>query len=349
MTAPLGPTWPHSIAAIDRMAIPALVIGLLAVAASRPAHADDGAARAQQRFDDGEALMKQGALDDACTAFAESNDLDPRAGTLIRLGQCREQHQQLASAWSAFHGALARAKDPRKRRFAEAAVAALAPRLSRLTIVVAADARVPGLTITLDGAPLDATRWNTPVPLDGGAHVVQADAPERRASSVVVSVPIERGDQTIRIAPLASSDAAPTSPAKDEPPTLDRHAAAPHRDHQPRSQQRTLALGVGGLGLATLALGGVLGAHAKGLERDAYERCSDPAAVCSDAAAANGLIDRARSRAVLANVGLGVGAAAIVGAAVLWFTGSTAARSDRAAFVPRVGPGLAAADLVVRF
>jgi len=45
-----------------------------------------------------------------CEAFDASNRLEPRAGTLIALGDCREKNQQLASAWSAYKDALTRVR-----------------------------------------------------------------------------------------------------------------------------------------------------------------------------------------------------------------------------------------------
>jgi len=46
--------------------------------------------------------MAEGKLAQACQAFEASNRVEPTAGTLILLGECREQNQQLASAWSAY-------------------------------------------------------------------------------------------------------------------------------------------------------------------------------------------------------------------------------------------------------
>src|SRR5689334_25269822 len=59
-------------------------------------------ATAQQRFDDAERWVTEGRLDEACTAYEESNRLDARAGTLIRLAECRERNHQLASAAAAY-------------------------------------------------------------------------------------------------------------------------------------------------------------------------------------------------------------------------------------------------------
>ena len=86
--------------------------------------------------------------------------------------------------------------------------------------------------------------------------------------------------------------------------------------------QRKLAIGVGAAGAAAVGLGVVLGLRAKSLKDDAAEIC--PLTVCAGANEANELIDRGKTNALYGNVAYGVGAAAILGAVVLWITGSPA-------------------------
>src|SRR3569833_2868202 len=112
-------------------AISAFVI-LLTVSAT--AHAQNAAA--ESLFNDGERMMKEGKLTEACQAFEGSNRSEARAGTLINIGLCREQNNQLASAWSAFKDALTRVKDPNKKQLATQHANAIEPRLSYLTISV---------------------------------------------------------------------------------------------------------------------------------------------------------------------------------------------------------------------
>jgi hypothetical protein len=95
-----------------------------------------------------------------------------------------------------------------------------------------------------------------------------------------------------------------------------------------------------GVGLAALAGGVVLGIQAKGFEDDAFALCPDPAATCADSAQAQELSDRGGGRALYANIAYGVGAATIVGAAVLWFTGAPR-KADRIAVTPRLDAGFA--------
>src|SRR5580765_2720627 len=139
---------------------------LLVVLASTRAYAQNAAA--ESLFAEADKLLRDGKVSDACDAFAASNTLEPRAGTLIRLADCRERNHQLASAWSAYKEALGRVKDPVKRQIATAKVAELEPRLSKLTIV----ADRADLTITRNDKPYDRALWNRAVPLDGGKYEI---------------------------------------------------------------------------------------------------------------------------------------------------------------------------------
>src|SRR3954471_19716733 len=90
----------------------------LVVVAVGGGRADAQSAEAEALFNEGDKLMAAGQLAQACDAFESSNRIETRAGTLVRLGECREQNHQLASAWSAYKDALTRAKDPRKHDIA---------------------------------------------------------------------------------------------------------------------------------------------------------------------------------------------------------------------------------------
>src|SRR5215510_13654601 len=128
---------------LRRRLIGATSVALCILAAGSPARAQS--AKAEALFDDGNRLMAGGKLAQACEAFEASNRIEPRAGTLIRLGDCREQNRQLASAWSAYKDASKLATDPRKQKFATTRAASLEPRLSYLTIAVPDQTRIRGL------------------------------------------------------------------------------------------------------------------------------------------------------------------------------------------------------------
>lgn len=316
------------------------VVAITAIAAPR-AYAQNAAAEAL--FGDGERLMKEHKLAEACEAFAASNRIEPRAGTLINLGLCREQNGELASAWSAFKDALTRVKDPKKQQFANERIAAIEPRLSYLTVSVPDESRIDGLVVTRNGHTVDTGLWNRAIPIDGGTYVIAGRAPGHEQWSTTVQVPAELGKISVEVprfkelSKLVASQAAADNSdavADDESATSSMFTS-----------KRKLALGIAAVGIATLAGGVVLGLQAKNFENDAYALCPDPMSPCAESDQANALISKGESRAMFANISYGVGAAALIGAGVLWFVGAPAEPTSRVAVTAR-GNGF---DLTVRF
>jgi hypothetical protein len=304
---------------------------------------------AEALFVDGERLMKQGKLGEACEAFAASNRIESRAGTLVNLGMCRERNGQLASAWSAYKDSLTRVKDPKKQQIANERIAAIEPRLSYLTISVPDESRVDGLTLTRDGALVDPVLWNRAVPIDGGRYVIAGRAPGHEQWSTTVEVPNEQGKISVEVPrfkdlkQLITTDAPKpeVEPADDE----EEPEAAPGTF----TTKRKIALGLAGVGVAAIAGGIVLGMQAKKFEDDAFALCPDPSSPCPDGDRANDLISKGQSRALFANVSYGAAAASLIGAGVLWFVGAPANSETAVAVTPRLGSGTAGIDLRVRF
>ena len=308
-------------------------------------HAHAQSAEAEALFNEGTKLMTQGELTKACAAFEASNQAEPRAGTLIELGKCREQTQQLASAWSAYKDALSRVKDPRKRDFATARATALEARLSYLTLSVSNESRVEGLTLTRNGKPFDPTLWNRALPIDGGDYLITGHAPGRQEWQTTAHVPVEGAKILIEVPKLE----APTQRTAPAPPLPPVGAAKPisvtehsNRDAVPSTRRfttkRKVALGVAGASVIGVIAGVVLGEGAKGKQHDAFNLCPDPATPCAQADQADALIQSGHSRAVAANIAFGIGAVAAIGAGLLWFTGSPVDRGCDAAGQHRSAP-----------
>src|SRR4030095_12249844 len=124
----------------------ALVLSARVVRADEPA---DQGALARELFYQGRELLQAKDYERACAKFAESQRLDPGGGTLLNLALCHELTGKTASAWAEFDQALRMARAdqrPDREEFAQTHMSALAPRLSRVRVVVAPKARLPGLT-----------------------------------------------------------------------------------------------------------------------------------------------------------------------------------------------------------
>jgi hypothetical protein len=273
----------------------ALVLGSLP-ARAQPAPADDA-------FVLGKALMDQGRIAEACTKFAESLALDRRSGTLLNLAVCREQEGRHATALRLFEEARARAvKDGRADRVAltEEHLARIRPRLSWLTLRVAAGAVGPDLVVLRDGEELPRVRWGTIEALDPGPHTVVATAPGRaRFEATVVLGPA--GDaQVVEVpapAPPLSAPAPPTRPLE----VADAVPPPPRRSSSP-----VLAIGwtFTGVGAAALVAAGVFGVKAIHDVRVSDMQC--PGNICTTTDAFQQAQD-ARTEARLADIVTPVG------------------------------------------
>jgi hypothetical protein len=97
--------------------------------------------------------------------------------------------------------------------------------------------------------------------------------------------------------------------------------------------QMTLAIVVGGVGIAGLAAGSALGMTARSNWNEAVATCNR-----GDCSRGNAKGESAGRMADFATAGFVVGAAGILGGAVLWLTAPTSSRSmDRVSVVPSLG------------
>jgi len=193
--------------------------GLLACAfgASRGAAAagsDADRLLAQSLFDQAKQLMDAGRYGEACPKLAESQRLDPAGGTLLNLALCHEEEGRLATAWADFKealGAARRAGRPDREQAARAHIAALEPRLARLTLEVRHPD--PGLVVKIDGALVGGAAWNTATPVDPGWHEVIAAAPEKKPCSQRVEIQA-RQQTTLIILLSRTPQREPTRPCR---------------------------------------------------------------------------------------------------------------------------------------
>jgi hypothetical protein len=295
--------------------------------------------QAEALFRDGKQLMKEGKLGEACLAFEGSEHAEHNVATLLSLADCREKNHQYAAAWALFLQADSQTRsDPTKavlNKTAKTRARALESRLSYLTINVPDESRIPELVVLRDGAPVDPAEWNRSIPADGGPHVVAGKAPGHESWSTTVTLSPENDKQSVEVPRFKALPEIVNKPVRD----ADARSQAPSPqapEPSPFTTRRKIGLGVaaGGVVVAAVAIG--LGASANSLRDDAVATC--PPAACTPAAAADAqhTNDRARSRAMIANIGFGVAGAAIITGAVLWFTGKPESPSA-VAVAPQLG------------
>ena len=287
-----------------------ITLGLFAALALAPglAHAEAtrDPAQAEALFAEGRRLLAASKFAEACPKFAESQRLDPAIGTQLNLGDCYEKTGRTASAWSVFRDAAAearRANDARRAPVASAREAALALRLTKLTILVPTASLTRGLEVKRDGVTLDRAAWSEATPMDPGWHAIEATAPGKRPWTLPVTIDAARATTEITVPPLEDL-AAPAA-------TGDASAAG--------RSQRLAAVIVGGTGVAALGASAIFTGLAVAKNRDSKSHCVGN--TCG--AIGVGLRDDALGHATASTVTAITGLAAIAGGAALWFTAPT--------------------------
>jgi hypothetical protein len=311
-----------------------LVLGVAGLLRSGPAAAqtETRAAVAEALYRQARDFMAAGKYDEACPKFAESQRLDPATGTLLNLAACHEKQGKLATAWLEYSDAqVAARRDAREDRveYARARAQDLEPKLSRLTLVFAAGADDPTLSIELDGASVGRAVIGAPTPVDAGTHNVRVAAAGKKPWTASIEIGGAGNQQSLTIPKLEDAPADTTPPGgATSAPAATGGAAAPARDELgPRPIPTSVYL-AGGITLALTA-----GAGASGLaylqKRKDYDarKQQDDAEARRDSALKYGYLN------------IGMWAAAAVGAGVttyLYVTRPSKVAATRV--VPWAGP-----------
>jgi hypothetical protein len=335
----------------------ALVASAL-LAAPLPALAQAGdKAAAESLFQAGRELMNQKRYADACPKFAESQKLDPSAGTSLNLGQCYEALGKTASAWAEYKaGAGIAHTQGRTEQEAKANefAAKLEPRLSKLRIDLGPDAGgIAGLVVKRDGVEVGRGSLGIGIAVDPGDHTITASAPgykewsattrlgtEHDARSVVVTGLTK---EAVAVVPPAGAGAPPAVGAGQPPPP-----AAPPASGS--STMRTTGWILGGAGVVGLGVGAVLGGLAMSQAGNAKnDPTLCPNKVCTTAGRAE--IDGANGKALGSTIGFIAGGALLATGVVLLVVSGPSAKKEaaQASLVPSAGPGGGGLTLVERF
>ena len=306
-----------------------------------PLHAQQPVNAAQQAFEEGLALMKDGQYAAACEKLEVSQRIEAGMGTQFRLAECYEKQGRLASAWKNFRAVAAQARAegmPDREGFALKWADALEPRLSKLAIQVPAEvAALPGLAVTHNGAAVASADWGG-FAIDKGSHRLVATATGKLDWSVELDINNEGQTFTVKVPMLQdekSAAAAPVVPATPESPApappaspaatpasapeatnASKQAAPPPPDAADDTGSGLLigGLAVAGVGVAGIAAGIGIGAAAKGEYDESETHCVDN--MCTQEGL--DIRDSARATGTIGTVVFAVGCAAVVGGGLMW-------------------------------
>jgi hypothetical protein len=292
---------------------------VLGPAAAARAQSSDPVA-AQALFDTAKRLMTDHRYAEACPKLEESQRLDPAIGTHYAMAECYEKAGRLASAWVAYLDVASEAgaqKRADREQFAKARAAALAPRLSRIAVVVPAASRTDGLEIKRDGETLHDAQWGLPVPADPGSHVIMATAPGKLPFQTTVVVHDEGKVQEVQLPALADAPPAPPVAVGPKPaPVAEPTSVAPAEGPHGLGTQRILAIAAGGVGLAGVVVGSIFGLETLSKHSGSQQQCQGN--VCSPTGLQD--VSDGKNAGNVSTIAFAVGGAAIAGGVVLWLT-----------------------------
>jgi hypothetical protein len=288
-----------------KLAAAVLVAGLAVLGGTvRPARAD----RADQLFKKGKKLLGEKRYAEACTAFEDSDRLDPGIGAKLNVAKCYQEWGKLATAWRWFTDAERMAKDGKDERATkiQALVDEIDASVPRLILKASPDASTSGVVLKLDGVEIDVHTLGSERRVDPGPHQVEYIVNGKTRSRMV---PVERG---------GSSEVNLELPRK--PHTAGAPAAGGEASGDDPGRTRKLAgLGAAGAGALAIGIAGVVTLRARSDYQHALSaHCRGATTMCDAEGQASA--QSARHRANIATGLTIAGAAAVAGGLVLHFT-----------------------------
>jgi hypothetical protein len=217
----------------------------------------------------------------------------------------------------------AREGQTRRAEIATQRAELLEPQLAYLTITIAAPTPTPGLVVERDGRVAPASGFATAIPIDPGAHVVDAHAAGYAPWRFELTVDVA-GKHVVEIPalekladPVAPDEPRPLAPPPDNAVVTDTPPPAPRT-------KRLVGITAVGLGAASLITGSVFGLAARSNWNDAFDsgHCDEATNRCD--ADGQAQTDDARTQATLATVFVATGVALAATGTYLWWTATPA-------------------------
>jgi hypothetical protein len=274
--------------------------------------------------------MNEKKFPEACPRLERSYKLDPAPGTLLNLAVCHEAIGKTATAWNEFRDTVTIAKRENRNdrlTFAQKHLKGLDGQIPTLTVTD--QARENGLEWRLDGAKVGVESFGIALPIDPGAHTIEASAPGH--DTWKTSIDVGRAEKkTLEIPPLVVAIVKVQPPPKDQPPPI----VVVEKSRGP-SPVIWVTIGLGVLGWGAFALGGIEAMsnwdtrkNNCGLGGTDPNACN-PTGIDADKAA--------RNWALVADIGLGVGAAATVATIIIAAVGRPKAKETHVVSVSPFG------------
>jgi hypothetical protein len=322
-----------------------LLIASCALLAPAVANAQ-GPTRAETLFREGRVLLDAKKYDEACPKLAESQKLEPGAGTLLALALCHEGQGKPATASAELKTASELGRKNGRMDLATAAekrAAALAASVPHLVIHLP-EIEAISYRVRCDGESIAASDLGAPVAMDPGEHRVEISADGKTSKSYVVRI---SGPGTTEIVVDKLEDVpAPAAAAKPqhryEPRAL-APAQGPATEENRGGTQRTVGLILVGAGVVGLGAGAWFGGKALSESGEANRTCPTSDSCDDHGTGAN---ERSKDSFKVAAISLAAGTGALAAGAIVYFLAPSAStpRGDAkpprrsAHVVPSAGP-----------
>jgi hypothetical protein len=294
------------VAATLALSLASSMIPLAAIAAPKPGVSDEDRKKAIEFYKQGQAFQE---AEEALGKFEEVAKIVMTPGTRFNIALCKENLGRLLEALDDYSAAERDAKAEKKaetEKKAHDSAEALKARIPKLVLKVPSG--LDGLSITLDGKPIDPA--NLELSVDPGKHKIEASADKRVPYSAEITVAEkESKDVKIRL-PEQPKDEAP----KDETPKDE----TPKKDESGSRKVPTVAYIVGGAGAVSLLGAGVFYLLRSSAKSKLDSSCDATTLVCPADQQSN--IDGGKRYTLLTNIFMVVGVVGIGTGITLWAT-----------------------------
>ncbi len=287
--------------------------------------------KAAAAFEQARGLIAGGDCRSAIAKLNESLAYEASVGARLSLADCYEQTDPL-EAWTQLRAAelLAFTRHDERVQVAHDRATALAAKLPAVHLVIPTEVLdTAGLEVHVDGEPVDRYFYRDGIlAMKPGEHLFEVSTPRKRWAERAFVQPGATLTLTVRL----DQDANAPGSASAQPLAA---TAAVAESHESGSSQRSLALVIGGVGVAALATGAVFGVIALDRRSSIEIACGGNPGAC---AATPGSLDQeqssAKSAAAVSTVAFFASGALIGGAIALYFT---APRGPTVRLAPTVG------------
>jgi len=235
----------------------AVLVGTTAIPVAADAQNAQALAQAREEFRKGIAAEAAGDWEGALTVFKGVAQVKSTPQVRFHIAQCEEKTGDFVQALGSYRLALYEAEQSKTadvQSASKAALAALEPRIPKLTLTRGAGAEVA--KVVLDDRELGPNSVGSPMSVNPGGHHVVASAPGRETVTIDVTL-AEKETKSVEIAlPESTAESpgsvGPAKPSVSSSPDQDKPTPPPGT-----SPVKIAGFVVGGVGIAGLAVGGI--------------------------------------------------------------------------------------------